>query len=90
MRQIARLKQQRFLPFTFYKTQISYEKIGIRKTPTRKIPTHQAPPPPTPTGKFPPGKFPPGIFQPMFLNIPTRVFSFFCFFIIITVIIDIT
>ena len=27
MWQIARLKQQRFLPFTFYKTQRSYDKI---------------------------------------------------------------
>ena len=27
MRKIARLKQQRFLSFTFYKTQRSYEKI---------------------------------------------------------------
>ena len=27
VRQIARLKQQHYLPFTFYKTQRSYEKI---------------------------------------------------------------
>ena len=30
-----------------------------------------------PPGKFPSRYFPPGIFPPMFLNIPTRVLSFF-------------
>ena len=43
-----------------------------------------------PPGKFPPREFPPGIFPPMFLNIPYRVFKFFVFFIIVTVITDIT
>ena len=42
------------------------------------------------SGKFPPGKFPPREFPPMLLNIPYRVFKFFVFFIIVTVIIDIT
>ena len=40
-------------------------------------------------GNFPLRKFPRGTFPPMFLNIPTWVFLIFCFFIIVTVIIDI-
>ena len=55
---------------------------SIRKTP---------PPGKLPPIKLPLGKFPPGIFPPMFLNIPNRVFIFFVvFFIIVTVINDIT
>ena len=52
--------------------------FGIRKTPTRKILTYQTPPWKIPTQKIPTW------------NIPTRVFNFFVFFIIVTVIIDMT
>ena len=65
-----------------------------RKTPTRKIPTHQ-----TPTRKAPIRKFPTHQTLTRKIptwNIPTHVFKhsqpsflIFCFFIIVTVIIDI-
>ena len=60
------------------------------KLPPGKFPPIKVPPGKFPTGKFPPRKFPPGILPLMFLNIPTQVFKFFVFFIIATVIIDIT
>ena len=62
------------------KTNIVYSVYHLSRTVSGKLPP----------GKFPPMKFPPGLFSPMFLNIPTRVFSIFCFFIIVTIIIDIT
>ena len=60
------------------------------KLPPGKFPPIKLPPGEFTPEKLPPRKFPPGIFPPMFLNIPTRVFQFFCFFITVTVIIDIT
>ena len=60
-------------------------KEGIRKTPTRKIPTHQTTPWNIPTRKIPTWNFSTHVFKhshPSFL--------IFCFFIIVTVIIDIT
>ena len=65
-------------------------KVPPGKVPSGKFLPIKLPPSQEPPGKFPPRKLPPGIFPLMFLNIPTRVFLIFCFFIIVTAIIDIT
>ena len=59
----------------------------ISKTPTRKIPTHQTPPPPRkiPIQKIPTWNIPSHVFKHSHSS-----FQIFCFFIIVTVIIDIT
>ena len=72
-----------------------YLQWRIRKTPTQKIttrksPTHQTPPCKIPTRKIPTQKIVTWNIPTQFLKIPTRVFNFFVFFIIVTVTVDIT
>ena len=78
------VKNQVWLQHALTKISKYVEINGIRKIPTRKIPTHQ-----TLARKIPTQKIPTW-------NIPTHVFKhshssflIFCFFIIVTVIIDI-
>ena len=57
---------------------------------SEKLPPIKLPSGKLPLRNFPSRKFQPGIFPTMFLNISIRVFKFICFFIIVTVIIDVT
>ena len=83
------VKKQVWLQHALTKISKYVEINGIRKIPARKIPTHQTLARKIPTRKIPTQKIPTW-------NIPTHVFkysnpsfSIFCFFIIVTVIIDI-